>query len=58
MHMIWGGVGEWEVLFLSSLFFFYIHFSVFSGKIMLKCKDMNFCLDPAVLGNCMSFSVG
>lgn len=38
--------------------FFYIHFSVFSGKIMLKCKDMNFCLDPAVLGNCMSFSVG
>lgn len=25
---------------------------------MLKCKDVNFCLDSAVLGNCMYFSVG
>lgn len=40
-------------------FFFFTYISVSSlVKITLKCEDMNFCLDPAVLGDCMSFSVG
>lgn len=42
-----------------SFFFFLTYISLSSVvKIMLKCKDMNFCLDSAVLGNCMCFSVG
>lgn len=61
-HMIWDGGGEGEVLFLSSLFFFFF-FSTYISlsslvKITLKCKDMSFCLDSAVMGNCMCFSVG
>lgn len=60
MRMIWDGGGEGEVLFLSSLFFFFLTYTSLSSlvKITLKCKDMNFCLDPAVSGDCMSFSVG
>lgn len=42
-------------------FFFSFHLSLslsYMVKIMLKRKDVNFCLDSAVLGNCMYFSVG
>lgn len=57
MHMIWGG---WRASLIFFLFFFFLTYISLSPvvKIMLKCKDMNFCLDSAVLGNCMCFSVG
>lgn len=60
MRMIWGVAVEGESDFFPLLFFFFLTYVSLSStvKIMLKCKDMNFCLDSAALGNCMCFSVG
>lgn len=54
MHMIWGGGDEGSLISFLSLFFFLFFFcSTYISlsslvKIMLKCKDMTFCLDSAI----------
>lgn len=54
----WGWRGSF-ISFLSLCFLFSTYISLSSlVKITLKCKGMNFCLDSAMLGNCMCFLVG